>query len=203
MSTTTDLPSLATITDLEAYLGRTVTDPAQAQALLDNASGAVRRLCGQTISLVIGDVEIHDAPYSRYLLLREIPVLAVASIVSEGMTLDPSTYRVATRTGAIWANSPFGWGWGSSLTWPDWSDRQSIVVTYDHGYAEIPPDVVGVVCAMTDRALAGAGGGGIKMELIGGYRYDLGPNADIGGVGLSSAEAEIIDSYRVPQQVIP
>lgn len=205
-----NLPSLATTADLETYLGKPIVGTAQeprAQALLDQASAVVRRLTEQTITAVTDDVEVHDAPGGQLLILRQLPVNGVASIVDavDG-AIDPGDYTVDPKTGAVWR-----WCWGMwmpwAVWWTGWSSgpvwqRQRITVTYSHGYEDVPADLVGVCCGMTDRALFSAGTGGVVSEFIGGYRYQLGSMGGVGGVGLSAAEQTVVDTYRVPQQVV-
>lgn len=205
------LPSLATTADLETYLGKPIVGTPQeprAQALLDQASAVVRRLAEQTITAVVDDQEVHDAPGGSLLMLRELPVTGVTSIVDavDG-EIDAVEYTVDPKSGVVWR-----WRWGAWVPW-SWSwwasgggagvwQRQRLTVTYSHGYQEVPADLVGVCCGMVDRALFAAGAGGVTSEMIGGYRYQLGPLAGLGGVGLSAAEQTIIESYRQPQQVV-
>lgn len=107
------------------------TDLARIQQLLGSASAAIRRYAGQTLSQVVGDVDILEAVERDTLILSERPVTTITTVVVNGVTLSASTDYYATdldklagllRSGKLGSR---GTNWSSGAT-----------VTYDHGYAE-------------------------------------------------------------------
>jgi hypothetical protein len=155
---------------------------------LEDASALFRSLASQTISLVENDAVELEGNRSTRLWLPERPVLAVTSVsietdfstTSQGVT----AYRI-TRRGLLKLRSGPWWGGLDS----------TIRVTYSHGYAEIPDDVVAVVCSMAARQLANP---------TGATSQTLGPRsiayASVGGdgstIGLTAEEQRIVRKYR-------
>jgi len=108
--------------------------------------------------------------------LPKRPVTAVSSVVLIGLDGTPDITIV-------------GWGWDGldvvdvsgwdtvMVNLPEWvNDRAWLPatyrVTYTHGYDEVPPDVVAVVCGMVGRTMAAPStSSGITSETIGSYSY--------------------------------
>jgi hypothetical protein len=87
------------------------------QALLDLASGVIRRYAHQTISEVLGDTVEFGPANHRTLFLPEIPVLNVTSV----------TVGVTAVTEVVWYRG------GQLIGETAWDD--GAVVVYDHGWA--------------------------------------------------------------------
>ena len=68
-----------------------------------------------------------------------------------------------------------------------------IVVTYDHGYATIPSDIVNMVAGMI--ALQISAGVGITMEQVGGYKAAY-QRSDGGGLSLTDENKKDLRVYR-------
>ena len=197
---------LATVEDLAARLGRDLTpdEQARAGALLADASALVRRYTGQ---------RFESPPVTETVILRarggevrlpQRPVLSVDAVLA-----------VVGLAGV--ADVPVvGWRWdGRDLVHVDVCDDvvinlpailddvenyrpRSYRVTYQHGYDEVPDDVVAVVCAATLRTLtAPTMAGGVVAETIGGYSYRL-ADGTAGGVAvtLNGADREALAPYR-------
>lgn len=171
------MPDLATQADLEARLGRVLTEEEEARvgALLADASALVRDFTRQELSAVEDD-EIVLRPVGVLLRLPQRPVTAVTSVKA----VMPDGTSTVTLS---------GWSWDgrdkvdlSCATWdtspsPDMARRpwpDSYEVIYDHGDATVSPGVVAVVCAMVLRTLLSPSlTAGMVAERIGSYNYQL------------------------------
>lgn len=129
--------ALATLADVEAIAGRPLTleEQGRVSRLLEMASALVRSECGQTLSLVSGDVwatEVWQPVYQ--LLLPQVPVVSVSSVEIDG---EPVTDFSVKQNGRMTFDPPVH---GFGLV--------DLEVVYDHGYTEIPDDVVSVVAEL-------------------------------------------------------
>lgn len=191
------LSPLATTADLQtrAAQGFDQAVTAQAEALLLDASAAVRNYTGQTFTRVVGDVVTLRVSRGRVILPQR-------------PADKPTQIAYADGSGVIAAAA---WWWGGleqvDLCPPAyiangpsfWRNRipEAVVVTYSHGYTEIPSDVVGVVCQMVLRVVMGVGSSpGLKSEAIDDYQYALGGSLVSGTVALVPEERELLDRYR-------
>lgn len=184
-------PVLATVQQLEAFLGHTV-DADRANALLEVASAGVRGYTGQHFSKVIDDV-------------ATIAVTRGQAVLPQRPAEKPSLVARADGTGLYPAAS---WYWGGvgviEFGSPSWlangpsrsSSPQAVTVTYTHGFDEIPADVVGVVCQMVGRVIDGSDTPGLRGESIDDYQYQMGGNIVSGAVALVPSEKETLDRYR-------
>lgn len=133
------LSPLASTADLEAR-GVTV-DASEADAvaaLLDVASTVVRDAAGSPISQTTSTIVLEGTPTQR-LHLPGQPVQSVASVAIDGQEVED--WRLAS--GALFRAA----GWGSTLC------PSSVEVTYTHGLAEVPADIVDIVCRLVGQAL--------------------------------------------------
>lgn len=202
------MPALATIEDLEARLGRELTpeEQARAQALLDDASALIRAYTGQDFSQTLGDV-IVLRPVGTVVRLPQRPVQQVTQVIAVGgseaipdITLPAGAW---TWDGIdkvdIW---PPDTTWMLSLpeTWADgWGAVDTYRLTYDHGYATVPADVVAMVCAMVLRTLLSPSmTQGMVAERIGQYNYQL--QQGTGSVGatvmMTQGDRDALKRYR-------
>lgn len=194
------MASLATQADLEARLGRglTTAEQARVEALLDDASALIRAYTRQDFDQTAGD-EIVLRPVGSRLRLPQRPVTAVTSVVALGggvipdLTLPAGTWTwdgvdlvdVWPLDSRVWVSLPEAW---SDAGWPVDTYR----VTYSHGYAQVPADVVAVVCGMVNRVLLSPSlVEGLVQERIGQYSYQLQQ-----GVGASGASVRLTDVDR-------
>jgi hypothetical protein len=193
------LPPLAQVRDVTNRLpGSAEVEPIRLTALLADASAAVRRFTKQTFTVAQSTVNLR--PVNNRLRLNNRPVVSVddVSIWSRGAAA-PSSFA--------------GWFWdgGNEIQLPspdqvinlseDVTDilrGQSPMcrVTYTHGYAEVPEDVVAIACAMATRIITAPGLGGIISETVGEYSYRLADTAAQGAMALTDAEKKILASYR-------
>ncbi len=186
------LDPLATVDDLEARLGRSLddTETIQAEALLAGASARVRTYTGQDFTAVEGDV-VQVKARNGVARLPQRPVTAVSAVAD--LSANDVSYT--------WLNDDRIQVGPTSLNWFEVEPWRNTVpdlrVTYDHGYEEIPGDIVDVVCSMVARSLArGPDSGAIQSESIAGYSYSIGASAAAGSVGLLNDERAALDVYR-------
>ncbi|MFP3990655.1 hypothetical protein U9R90_24960 [Streptomyces sp. E11-3] len=189
------MADLATVTDLENRLGRSLTadEAARAPALLADASALVREFTGQQLEAVAGDV-IVLRPVGSLLRLPQRPVTAVTLV--EAIAPDGTSTAVLS-----------GWSWDGrdkvdltyttysvDFTSPAWRDRMApdtYQVTYDHGYAVARPIVVATVCAMVLRTLLSPSmTAGMVAERIGAYNYQLQQGAGAAGATVTMTKAD-------------
>ena len=202
------MTALATPQDLEARLGRPLTavEAARAPALLDDASALIRAYTGQAFGLVVDD-EVVLRVQAGIVRLPQRPIAAVSAVVAIGGAGMPDITvvdyvfdgvdQVRLGGGAAVINLPEIW-WDDEDGYPG-----TYRVTYSHGYATSPADVVAVACAMVLRTLtAPTAQGGITSETIGSYSYNL-KAADTGvAVSLGQPERQALARYRRTEAMI-
>lgn len=170
----TALAPLAVATDLSDLLGLpayTGIKLAQVERWLDAASDEIRSVLGQqitrnTTTAILPGVEDY------WLELPQIPVVSVESaVMSGGFVAD---FRLI----------------GNKLyRWHGWQDLffvyepSTISVTYTHGYATVPGDLVTLCCSLASVGMAQAATGalghtpGITDEAIDDYKVGFDPTA--------------------------
>lgn len=173
--------ALATVQDLEARLGRDLTpaEAARAETLLGDASAMVKSYTRQTFAFTENDEQILR-PTGTEIRLPRRPVTDVTKVVAvggapgipdiplAGWTWDGlDIVDIAGLDSNIWVSLP---AW-----WEDFdSGPNTYRVTYSHGYSEVPPEVVAVVCSMVNRTLTSPSlAEGMVSERVGQYNYQL------------------------------
>jgi hypothetical protein len=182
---------LASIDDVAARLGRTLSDDEEMRvgALLDDASAAVRSYTGQ--GFTAEETTARLTPRNGKLVLPQRPVTAVATV----QTVDGDDLVFTW-----WSGDKVTVG-ATNLNWFEvyGNPTQPVDVTYTHGYAAVPDDVVAVVCQIVGRAMTRpADEAGFTQESVAGYSYSLGAAAAAGAVGMLSDEKAVLDRYRRP-----
>lgn len=172
------LPALATTNQVVARMAVTPDTYGLARigALVEDASNAVRARAGisftqatTTDTLFVDDGRIR---------LPERPVSAVTLVT------DTDGHSV-----------PFYWKGTDRVLVAE--HLEQVVVTYTHGYATIPPEIVAVVCQIAARAYGvPSERSGITQETTGPFSYTMGGAAAAGGLGMLPAEQEVVDRYR-------
>ncbi len=151
------LDDLATVADLSAR-GVGVSDVALVTSQLAAASEAIRDAAGCPISATTQTVAL-EAPTGSRLTLPSQPVTDVVEVLVDGVAV--TDWRVVS--GALWR--PGGW---RSCGRP-----RLVEVTYTSGLAEVPADVVDLVCQFAIAGINNAGEGsraGLAYESIDDYR---------------------------------
>lgn len=202
------MPALASDADLEARLGRELTaaEALRAPALLDDASALVRSYTRQTFTLVEDDVQVLRAQGGE-IRLPQRPVTEVSAVVALGgggvLPDVPITDWVwdnldliRVGSGACVINLPEAW-------WDDDGYPGTYRVTYSHGYADVPADVVRVVCrSVLSTLTAPTMAGGVTSETVGPYSYRLDTPGTGLTVSLSEADKTDLAGYRVTEAQI-
>lgn len=188
------LEPLATVEDLAGRLGRTLTgdESTRAELLLADASAAVRSHTGQEISSASSTTRLQVIDGRVRLPQRPVTdVTSVDNVDGAGQVFTWYSGDVLELGGVGYAliNGPWPWAGRCGKAWVD--------VTYDHGYEEIPGEIVAIVCQIAGRALGTKpDDSGYTQESIGNYSYSVGGAAAAGAVGLLADEKRILDRYR-------
>jgi hypothetical protein len=173
------------LTDLSDRLGRPLTaaEEARAQALLKDASAKVRSYTKRNFTRTDGETLVVRAQQGE-IRLPQRPVIDVTAVVAVGSGGAPDVPVVGWQWDGLdivraVADSPI-------VNLPeDWYDDVEAYpgtyrVTYSHGDAQVPEDIVGIVARMVLRTLtAPTVAGGVTGETIGPYSY----RTDGSGVG--------------------
>lgn len=195
------LVSLANVDDLETRLGRTLTaaEGPRAEALLEDASAAVRGYTGQQITRPDpADDDTRTATARLKVVggtvrLPQRPVNDVTSVKDTNGN-DVLFTWYAGDVVQVASNVPDTWAWVPWLNGIAYVD-----VTYAPGYEEVPGDIVAVVCQVAARALGQPpDDSGKTSETIAGYSYTVGTAAASGAVGLLPDEKAVLDRYKRP-----
>ncbi|OII64594.1 hypothetical protein BJP40_19840 [Streptomyces sp. CC53] len=174
------LTALATTADLAAR-GLTVDagETTVATTYLAVASAAVREAAGVPISQTTSTVTL-EGPATQWLSLPGPPIVSVASVAIDGEAV--TDWRL--RSHRLWRAG----GWS-----PDCGPSE-VEVVQTHGLAEVPEDIVDLVCQLAAAALgayrsdpdgtAGMGAADIRAERIGDYSVTYGSHGLITGMEL-------------------
>ena len=169
---------LASATDLSDRLGRplTSTEDARAQALLSDASAKVRSYTKQDFTRIDNETVVVRAQQGE-IRLPQRPVLDVTAVIAIGAGSAPDLPVVGwqwdgldivrTAVDSPIINLPEPWYEDDAEAYPG-----TYRVTYSHGTAQVPDDIVGIVARMVLRTLtAPTVAGGVTGETIGPYSY--------------------------------
>jgi len=195
------LPPLVKVGDVTDRLPSGIAiDENRIITLIKDASAAVRRFTKQQFTVTTTTSNIRPIGYK--LKLPQRPVLDVIDI----------QIKLPGAQAGVYTSIP-SWYWdGSDEVWL--VDGSAVVnlaedvisalqymtpvcrVTWQHGYNEIPDDVVGVVCSMVARLLSAPGLGGVISESVGEFSYRLSDAAVQGPMTLTQSEKDILSSYQ-------
>jgi hypothetical protein len=169
---------LATPEQLAARMTATAT-PERVDAALTDASATVRSYTGQhfTRAVTTDTLASHCCAQVR---LPQRPVQEVLDVL----------------VGDVVATWRFNGTDRVDITWPR-AGAWYAAVTYDHGYDEIPDDIVAVVCNVAARSLASPPErAGMTQQSITNYSESFGSVGASGPVGLFADEQAILSRYR-------
>lgn len=191
------LPSLATVADLATRLNRTFTpeQELQVQALLDDASSAVRAFTRQdltrattteTLTMRRADPVLHRC--AGIVTLPQRPVIDIESVAVDG------------TVSSEW------WQDGQDLLLRSWSWDQppaahrppQVTVTYTHGWDPVPGEITAIVLQAVNRMLVNPSQ--LRSETVGGesVTYLIPTTGEALGVLLSRTEERVLKRYRGP-----
>jgi hypothetical protein len=161
-----------------------------AQTHLDLALAVVRAYCGWHIAPSQEDTVTLDGAGTTIQALPSLHVTAVESVEVDGEAVDTGNFT--------WSAAGF-LRYGGEC-WPGrWSGvLRDVVVTFTHGYAELPAEIRAVVLSVAARSSTSPSGASTMQA--GPYSVALGRNADgsSGGVTLTDLERAVLDRYRLP-----
>ena len=192
------LPPLVGISDVTDRLPSAVSvEEKRVAALIRDASATVRRFTKRDFTVTQTTVGIR--PIGHKIKLPQKPVLAVASITVRL----PNSLTDTTIPGWYWDGSDEIWltdggaiiNLAEELMFAMEWETPMCYVTYTHGDAIVPDDVVGVVCSMVTRLITAPGLGGVISESVGEFSYRLSDTAAQGPMGLTDAEKKILQTY--------
>lgn len=197
------MADFAAISDVANFLQvsiSTAEQTAAAKRALTEASQAIRNYCRQHLELVEDDEITLDCRGGSRLFLPQLPVLAITAVVEDGVTLTVDDdyklgqHGVLHRIGAKWKKGV-----------------QIIQVTYSHGYAVLPDDIVAIATRAASRAyqsgLRAADDEatlGVQSKSLGDFSVQYGAESVVEGVmGASAArllllsEKDVLNTYRL------
>jgi hypothetical protein len=171
--------ALATIADVEARLGRTLTagETSKANAYLTDASALFIQRAIQKFE--VGESTVRLYPKDGVVRLTQRPVIEVITVKDiDGVEVD------------------FTWDGRQSLY--DLGDFRGVTVNYEHGSANIPDDVVAVVAGMVARTLSISpdAATGVTQQSVGPFSQTYATWAVGAQVMMSPAEMKVADYYR-------
>jgi hypothetical protein len=173
---------LATVSELEIYLGRTLDDQVQAEAALTLASGAVRAYCGWDLSFQAETMHFEGAKNS----LITLPTLELLNIIetrADGIILDPAEYPINySRKGQVWGC---------------WGYRTQYEFDVEHGYDPVPDVLKLVTMDLTQRQLSNPEG--LQSATVGQVTKTWGSSSTTGGStsGMSTLHSALLDRYSI------
>ena len=171
--------ALATLADVEARLGRslTVAETSKASAYLSDASALFIQRAIQKFEVSESTVRLY--PKDGVVRLTQRPVIEIISVKDiDGVEID------------------YTWDGRQSLY--DLGDFRGVTVNYEHGSANIPDDVVAVVAGMVARTLSISpdAASGVTQQAVGPFSQTYATWAVGAQVMLSPAEMKVADYYR-------
>lgn len=207
------LPALASLDDVAAIIGRPLTSLEQTNGtrLLAMASGMVRRYTRQNITQVLNDTVTVNGSWANTLELPQRPVTRVVSVTVNGATVPTTSWKLngdklffssgsfQPDYGASLWGGPALWGPAGTVIGPQATGTsfQGPAAVYtivcDHGFAEVPQDIVNEVAGMVALQLSTSVG--VDQEKIGGYsvNYQRGQG---GGMALTDETKSVLNFYR-------
>lgn len=163
---------------------------------LDQAEGLVRSYCRWHIAPSRAG-ETYTLPHaSRVILLPTLRLTQVTGIV-DANGADLAGYGFTfTPAGILLRGSPAQAGIGY---WDAWWPPGT-VVTFTHGYADVPPEVTGIVQAVAQRAVNNTGSLISSTDGPFSQTYSQTGSGESVALGLLAGEKAVLDDYRLPSR---
>ena len=139
------MADFCTADDIAAFLQVEISTAAQVAAAAraaSEATAAIRNYTNQYLELVEDDEIILDGNGGTRLFLPELPIVEVSLVVEDDETLTVSDDYKVGRHGIL--HRVGGARWASGI--------QNVEVTYSHGYATLPDDIVAIATRAASRA---------------------------------------------------
>lgn len=197
------LPPLATVADLQAHLGRTLT-AAQGELAIRRASARVRAYTRQILSFVADDSIDVDGG-DRVLRVPQRPLVVDAAhplaVVEVGNLSAPDFVCVEDRDytrlgsqltrGYPWYMPTRLMGYPRSRYLGVWTPK--VRLTYSHGYTTIPDDIVDVVLELASVNVTNVDG--LRSEAIDDYSRTFATET-VGGASMTRDHKDVLRTYR-------
>lgn len=195
------------ITDIENLLQIDIAaDDGSCLRAIEEATAAIQNYCNQEIEEIEGDEITLDIWEPRYtLLLPELPIQEIDSVIEDGDILvagDDEDYVLGQygqliRRGRKWKTGP-----------------QIVTITYTHGYATLPDDIVAICTRAAARTYQAGlrsseaeGVPGVSSKTLGDFSVSYYVSGAGGGVGegvmgvsgsrmLLLSEKDMLNKYR-------
>lgn len=175
------LPDIATPYDLEQYQDG---DP---EAIVRQAQGFLRRYCGWHVADAIDEEMVLDGKGSRHMWLPTLQVNDITSVTNAGDEVDLTDDLDWSATGYL------------ELRCGTWTQRpRQVVVTLNHGYEDIPDELIEVIVSIASRAMSSPSGA--IRSTTGPFSAEWSAVAPgvAGGLALLQHERAVLDSYKLP-----
>lgn len=174
----------ATGTELQNFLQLDAITSATATLVLNIASSVIRTHCGWDISQETVTAEPLDGTGERSLWLPTLRLTAIGPVVENGVTLTVGTDYDWTRYGKLVRHG----------CWP--RTARSVVVTYTHGYDEVPDVVKGACLGLAARMYINPEMSKSRSETMGPFAENVSYYADSAG-GLSADEQRALGKFTL------
>jgi hypothetical protein len=200
--------AFATIEDIKKFLQVEITSDeaiASINRALDEATAAIKNYTNQVLELVQDETISLESPGGTRLTLPQLPVVDISAVEDNGTDLVSGDDYVLGAGGILYRIP----------VWTKWSyGPQAVTITYSHGYATIPDDIVSVATRMAARAYqsglrSGADNAvlGVSSKSLGDFSVSYGGEQS-GGVGegllgasaariILLSEKDILNKYKV------
>lgn len=184
--------TFATKPELEAFLNRTFesAESTQVTAVLDYATAVIRNYTNQTISQATTTDEVFDPQGRDVLVLPEVPVTAVTAVKVVAADDTETTLTFGVNEDYWWRSNGLlyrvGGNWGTA--------RNSVKVTYTHGYATIPDDIKLATLQLASKVMDNPHN--IRQESVGSYSVTYAGASD---ELLVSSVRPMLAAYRILQ----
>lgn len=170
--------ALITVEELEAFMGRTFTDPeaAQAEIFIDMASDVIESESGVSFSLV-EDEEIRiQADGYGIIELNAKPIQAIA--VYQIDSTDEVSYATWDGLSAVYGLQP----------------NEVVDIVYTHGYTTVPGDIKAVCYGVCSRMMYNPSG--LRQETVGAISVTYpGLGGEAGTLNFSTLEKRVLEKY--------
>lgn len=165
------LPPLASVDDLAAYMQVDPgTLPANAGAVLDQVSAIIRREARNSFQR--RTTTLRRTPHQGVIRLPLRPVVSVDAVTLDGVPVD---FRWEDETERLYVKA-----------------YAPVSVTFTHGYAQVPGDVVAVALSAAQRVLTNPND--LRQETVGAVSVTYA--AETIGASLSQADKDLLGDYR-------
>jgi hypothetical protein len=189
------LEPLATVGDLEDRLGKSITNQAQAEAWMRDASALIRRYTRQQFTRVENDVVVLRVDRQSVFLPQRPADKPTNIVYADGQGV--------VSVSAWWFNgldqvdfTPPAW----LLNGPAFNHLRrptTVQITYSHGYATIPDDIISITCSVVGRVAAAPGiMPGLRQGALDDFSFALGGNLVTGALQLLPDEKSQLDVYK-------